>query len=259
MIICVDIGNTNIVVGSFENKQLRFQCRLSTDLSRTSAQYAVELAGILRLHECDSAAVHGAVVGSVVPRLISPMAEALRMVTGADPLILSAQTLTGLRLALDNPAELGADLKATAVAALAKYPLPCIVIDMGTATTFSVLSADGVLLGGAIAPGLRVSLESLVSHASMLVDVALEPPQHAIGTDTADCIRSGAVLGTASMVDGLCARMSAELSTSPCIVATGGLAHIIAPFCHSNIILDENLLLEGLRMIYEMNQNRKII
>lgn len=254
MIICLDIGNTNLTLGGFEGQHLRFQARLATDASRTGDQYAVELAGLLRLHGCDVAATEGAIVGSVVPRLTRPLAQALRAVTGVEPLVLDANTPTGLKLSLDNPAELGADLKAAAVAALAKYPMPCIVVDMGTATTFSVLSSEGVLQGGAIAPGLRVSVESLVSRTSLLVEVALEPPARAIGTDTAECIRAGAVLGTAALVDGLCTRMAAELNAAPCVVATGGLAPVVVPYCHTHITLDENLLLDGLHLIYKMNQ-----
>lgn len=258
MILCLDIGNTNIVIGCFSGNEQIFQSRISTDVSLTGDQYAVELQGILRLHNSNPADFNGAIVSSVVPALTDALVTATQKVVGIVPMTIGKNTDTGLTVKIDNPSELGADFKSTAVAAKEKYPLPCIVIDMGTATTFTVLSAAGEFIGAAIAPGLRVSVESLVSRTSMLVGISLEAPQKVIGANTPDSMKSGSVFGAASMVDGMCRRMADELGQEPSVIATGGIAGIVAPHCTTDIILDENLLMDGMRLIYEMNQkNRK--
>jgi type III pantothenate kinase len=257
MIICIDVGNTNIVIGGYEGERSVFQSRIATDLSLTGDQYAVALDGALRLNSAAARAFTGGVVSSVVPALTELLAAAAKRVTGVAPMIVGPGTHTGLELRIDNPGELGGDLKAAAVAAKSKYPLPCIIIDMGTATTFTALAADGAFLGGAIVPGLKVSVESLVSRTSMLVGIPLSAPQTAIGSNTVDCMKSGAVLGAAAMVDGMCARIAAELGQKPCIVATGGLAHIVVPRCEAEISLDENLVMDGLRTIYEINKTSR--
>ncbi len=254
MILCIDIGNTNIVLGCYDGGSLVMSSRISTDKNRMSDQYAVELRDILKLYGIDPARISGAIVSSVVPALTESMAAAVRHATSARPLILSrALYEKELDIRLDNPLEIGADLVAAAVAAKHKYPLPCIVIDMGTATKITALSADGAFLGGAILPGVRTSTDALVSRTSTLPDISLEAPEKALSTNTADCMKSGVVFGAASMLDGMCARMARELGAQPTVVATGGLAARVTPYCETPIINDDMLLLDGLRYIYELN------
>lgn len=255
MIFCVDIGNTNIVLGCYRGDELVFQSRVSTDRSLMSDQYAVEFYNILGLHRIDRSAITGAAVSSVVPALTEAVAQAVQTSVGIRPMVLDAHTKTGLDIKLDVPGELGSDLAATAVAAKSRYPLPCVVVDMGTATTITVLDKGGAFLGGAIVPGLRVSLESLVSRTSMLVGISLDAPPAVIGTNTVDSMKSGSVIGAAAMLDGMVARIAAQLGQDPFVVATGGLAATVMPHCTTAITLDDNLLMDGIRLIYEMNHD----
>ena len=254
MILCLDVGNTNIVVGCYEGQKQLFQSRLFTNTSLTSDQYAVQLEGILRLNGADISAFDGAAISSVVPPLTTALSAAIEQVIGVVPMAIVSDTKTGLDVKLDKPDELASDLKATAVAALVKYQLPCVIIDMGTATTMTVLDKDGSFLGGAIIPGLRVSLESLVSRTSLLVGIALDSPNHTIGRNTIDSMKSGTVIASAAMLDGMCSRMAQELGQTPSVVATGGLAKTVVPHCKTDIILDENLLMDGILLIYGMNK-----
>lgn len=255
MTFCVDIGNTNIVLGCYRGDKLVFQSRISTDRSQMSDQYAVEIHSILELHGIDHAGIHGAVVSSVVPALTESVASAIETAVGIRPMVLDADTDTGLVVKLDVPSELGSDLAATAVAAKSRYPLPCVIIDMGTATTITVLDKEGAFLGGAIVPGMRVSLESLVSRTSMLVGISFDAPPQVIGTNTVDSMKSGSVIGSAAMLDGMLARIENQLGQKPFVVATGGLAPVVMPFCDTPITLDDDLLMDGIRLIYEMNQS----
>jgi len=254
MILCIDIGNTNTVVGGYDGDKLVFRARIATDASLTSDQYAVELKGLLDLHRIDAADFDGAAISSVVPQLTAPLSRAVVSVVGVYPIALGPDNFSDLDIKLDNPLELGNDLAAAAVATKSKYPLPCIIVDMGTATKMTVLSADGEFLGGAIAPGLHVSVESLIGNASLLTGIPLEAPENVIGTNTADCMKSGAVIGAAAMIDGMCERIAEQLGQAPKVVATGGLAHLVVPCCRKQVILDDDLVLDGIRMIYETNK-----
>lgn len=255
MVFCMDIGNTNIVLGCYRGDQLVFQSRVATDRSLMSDQYAVEIHSILSLHGIDTAEVRGAAVSSVVPALTESVAQAVETAVGVRPMVLDAQTKTGLDIRLDTPAELGSDLAATAVAAKQRYALPCVIIDMGTASTITVLDKSGAFLGGAIVPGVRLSLESLVSRSAMLVGISLDAPPCVIGANTVDCMKSGSVFGSAAMLDGMLTRIEARLGQKPSVVATGGFASVIVPHCVWDITLDDNLLMDGIRLIYEMNRN----
>ena len=183
------------------------------------------------------------------------MAYAVERITGHQPLILGPGTKTGLNIRIDNPAETGSDLVAAAVAAKSKYPLPIIIVDMGTATTITAVDRDGAFIGGAILPGLRVSVDALVGKTSQLTGIALTPPKKAIGKSTSDSMRSGAIFGTAGMIDGLIERFCEELGSEATVLGTGGLMDTIAPYCRSRIIVDQDLLVEGLRLIYEKNRS----
>lgn len=253
MILALDIGNTNITIGCYDGAHLLFISRMASDPSRMEDQYAIELRDILDINGVRAKEIEGSIVSSVVPPLTTAIKRAVVKITGTRPLLVGPGIKTGLDIRIDNPATLGADFVAECVAALDRYPCPSIVIDMGTATTFAVLDANRSMLGGCILPGVRVSLDALCSRTAQLPQISLEAPRRVIGTNTTDCMAAGLVLGSASMIDGLCSRMEQELGMECTVVATGGLAGVIVPHCLRKVILDENLLLDGLRMLYERN------
>lgn len=254
MLVAVDIGNSNITLGGYDGDTLRFQARLYTDARRTADQYAVELRDLFSLHGVALTSLTGVVISSVVPELSRTFQQAFAHFTDVTPLLLAPGVRTGLKICIDNPAQLGADLAAGAVAAIAKYPLPCIVCDLGTATTVSVIDADGSFLGGTICAGMGITLEALTSRTALLPHVSIERPASVIGRNSIACMQAGLVLGTAAMLDGLADRIEEELGQPCTMVATGGLAHEMKACCRRDIILDEHLLLDGLRIIYEKNQ-----
>ena len=254
MLLCVDIGNTNITLGGYREDTLVFTARLASDVQRTADQYAVELYDILRLNGCSAAQVQGAILSSVVPTLTDALCRASQKLFGFAPMVLGPGVKSGLNIKIDNPAQLGADLVAGAIGAMAKFPLPCIIIDLGTATTISVLNAKGEFLGGAIAAGIRLTLEALTKNTAQLPLVGIEAPKSVIGSNTIDCMKSGLILGAAAMLDGLVERIEAELGHKSTLIATGGLAQFITPLCKREIILEKDLLLKGLNVIYKKNK-----
>ena len=253
MLICIDIGNSNITIGVFDGDEPRFTARLATDTRRTSDQYAIEIRDILHIYDIERSSITHAAVSSVVPVVGSAIERAIERIFGISPVVLGPGVKTGLNIKIDNPAQLGADLAAGAVGALAKYPCPCIIIDMGTASTISVLGKNGEFLGGAIAAGVKLTMDALASRTAQLPSVGLEAPKKVIGTNTNDCIKSGLIIGQAAMLDGLITRMERELGQSATVVATGGLAPEVVKHCDHEIILDDNLLLDGLRIIHDKN------
>ncbi len=254
MILAIDVGNTNIVIGGLKGKKVLFTERISTDTVKTSLEYAFLFKVAMDLHDIDMKEIEGAIISSVVPPITPVIRTALRKLTSNKIIVLGPGTKTGLSIRIDNPATVGADLVAGAVGALEKYKPPLVIVDMGTATTLSVIDKDGNYLGGSIMPGLRLNLNSLVMNASMLQGISLDMPRHAIGHNTADAMRSGLVYGHAVMIDGLIFRMEEELGEQVTVIATGGLAKKVIPACRHSIILDDTLLLTGLRVIYEKNQ-----
>ena len=253
MILTVDIGNTNITLGAYKEDRLEFTSRLSTNRHLTADQYAIDIKDILALNNLAPDGIEGAIISSVVPIVGSNMKKAIKKLTGITPLAIGPGVKTGLNIRIDNPAQLGADMVAGAVAAVAKYPLPCVVCDMGTATTISVIDKGGVFLGGAIAAGLGTTLEALAGNTAQLPYIDISAPDKVIGTNTVDCMRSGLVIGAAAMLDGMAKRMEAELGTPATLVATGGLAGGVTTYCEREVILDDNLLLDGLYLIYKKN------
>lgn len=253
MLICIDIGNSNITIGVFNGEELKFTARLATDTRRTSDQYAIEIRDILHIYELDRGDITHAAISSVVPIVGSAVERAVTRLFGITPVILGPGVKTGLNIKIDNPAQLGADLAAGAVGALAKYPCPCIVIDMGTASTISVIDENGAFLGGAIAAGVKMTMDALASCTAQLPSVGLEAPKKVIGRNTNDCIKSGLIIGQSAMLDGLITRMERELGQTATVVATGGLAPEVVRHCDHDIILDDNLLLDGLRIIHDKN------
>lgn len=254
MLLAIDIGNTNVTLGAYDDTALAFTARLATNGRMTADQYAIEIKNVLSLHGLEYQNIEDCIIASVVPTVGNAISRAVSMLCDIVPLELGPGIKTGLNIKIDNPAQLGADLVAGAVGAISEYTLPCIVIDMGTATTISVINSKGQFLGGAIAAGVRLTLKALSENTSQLPSINISAPNSVIGTNTVDCMRSGLVFGAAAMIDGLIEKMTLELDEIPTIVATGGLSKEIIAHCKSDIIYNENLLLDGLREIYERNK-----
>lgn len=254
MVLAVDIGNTNIVVSSFRGDEIIFTERLSTEHLSTDLEYTVLIRTVLELNRVKISDLEGCIISSVVPPVMQTVRASILRTLGKEPLIVGAGIKTGLKIMIDNPAALGSDRVADAVAAAHYYPAPVITVDMGTATTLSVVDQNHTFLGGLIIPGVRVALDSLSSRAAQLPAIGLEPAKKIIATNTVDCMKSGIIYSTASAIDGVTARIEEELGASCTVVATGGNAGKIIPFCKRKIILDETLLLKGLMLIYKKNQ-----
>lgn len=253
MLLAIDIGNTNIVIGIIEGSKITFTGRLATDKIKTADEYALLFSGMINMHNVNISDIDGVILSSVVPPLILTMKRAIKTLTGKEIMVLGPGTKTGLNIKLDNPAQLGSDQVADAVAVINKYPLPAVVLDMGTATTVSVIDKNKDYLGGLIIPGVRISQDTLSSSTSQLPRISLEKPKNVIGTNTIDCMKSGAVYGTASMIDGLIERIEDELNEKVTVIATGGNAESIIPVCKRDIVYDRNLLLDGLNIIFKKN------
>lgn len=253
MLLAIDIGNTNITLGLFRDSLLCTTARLATDPLKTADQYAMEIKEVLSLRGEDVSNIEDAIISSVVPTVGAAISSAVTLLCDTVPLMLGPGIKTGLNIRIDNPAQLGADLAAGAVGALAEYTMPCIIIDMGTATTLSVLDKHGAFLGGSIAAGVHLTLKALASGTAALPSIAITAPKSVIGSNTTECMQSGLILGTAAMLDGLIDRIEDELGESSTVVATGGLSKEVISYCKKDIIYNENLLLDGLRLIYEKN------
>ncbi len=257
MILAVDIGNTNIVLGFFDGEKLLNECRLSTSANDSAEEYAIKLNSILGICNINKDDIEGSVLSSVVPPLNRTVSKALMLITGKKPIVVGPGVKTGLNIKINNPAELGADMVVGAVASIAKYPCPQILFDLGTATTASVIDSNGCFLGGAILCGVKTSLNALASSTAQLPLIEIMAPESAIGTNTVDSMRSGTVFGAAAMVDGFVKRFEKELGQKATVIVTGGLGRIISQECESDVIYDQNLLLDGLRIVYEKNTQEK--
>ena len=253
MILAVDIGNTNIVVSGFSGREILFTERLSTEHFSTALEYTVLIRTVLELNQMKYTDFDGCIISSVVPPVTQTVRESVLRTIGREPVIVGAGVKTGLKIQVDNPAALGSDRVADAVAASHEYPLPVITVDMGTATTLSVVDETGTFRGGMIIPGVRVALDSLSSRASQLPVISLSPPKTVIGKNTVDCMKSGILYSTAAAIDGVTARIEEELGQRCTVVATGGNAPSVIPLCKREIIHDPMLLLKGLMLIYEKN------
>lgn len=254
MILAIDMGNSNIVIGCIDNEKTYFVERLSTDKSKTALEYAVGFKTVLELYGVDGASIEGAIISSVVPSLTNVLADAVSKIIGKTPMIVGPGVKTGLNIHMDNPRQVGSDLIVDAVAGLSEYGAPLIIIDMGTATTLSVVDKDKNYVGGQILPGLRLSMEALSSGAAQLFNVGLEAPRQVIGKNTSDCMKSGIVVGNAACIDGMIDRTIEELGYSARVIATGGLSKVVIPLCRHAITIDDTLLLKGLKIIYDKNR-----
>lgn len=252
MLLTVDIGNTNITMGIFKRDNLIFTSRLATDRKRTADQYAVELLNVFKLHNAETSEFDGAIISSVVPEVTDAMKDAVITVTAKEPIVLHSDIDSGLKVITDIPGQVGADLAAVSIGAIKKYELPCFIIDLGTATKIILLDKSGVFLGCTISAGVGISLEALASKTSQLPAVRLQTPESSIGTNSTDCMKSGTVFGTAAMLDGLTARMENDFGEKVnTTIATGGFAEEIVKNCTRNVVYDKDLILDGLKYIYE--------
>ncbi|MBR4701641.1 MAG: type III pantothenate kinase [Oscillospiraceae bacterium] len=253
MILAIDIGNTNIVLGCIEGEETLFEARMATDSIKTSDQYCAELKNMLELFRVTPDRIDGSILSSVVPPVSNAICKAVLRLTGKEPMVVGPGLKTGLNIKIDNPAQAGSDLIVAAVAALAEYGAPLIIIDLGTATTITVVDKNGSFIGGSIHPGVKLSLRSLTQGTAQLPGISLEEPKKTIGTNTVDSMRSGILFGAAAMLDGMIDRMEKELGYPARVIATGGLAHLIVPLCNREMTVDDHLLLKGLLRIYRRN------
>lgn len=253
MILAVDIGNSNIVIGGIENEDILFQARLRTDSTKTSDEYCIDLKMLLEIHNVDLNKIEGSIISSVVPQVMNSFKTAILKLIGKESLVIGPGIRTGMNIKIDNPSQTGADLVVGGVAAQRLFKPPLIVVDMGTATTMIVLDESGSMLGGCIAPGVKISMDALTERTALLPGLQLDKPKRVIGRNTIDCMRSGIMLGAAAMLDGMIERMEEELGYSTTVVATGGIARFVVPLCKRDIHYDKDLLLKGLAILYREN------
>lgn len=256
MVLALDIGNTNVVVGAIEGEEILFLDRLATDRNATELEYMVQLRSVLKLNGVRPEAFEGAIVSSVVPSVTRNLRLAAEQLLKKRCLVVSPGLKTGLKINIDNPAALGADRVVDAVAAMNLYPLPLITVDMGTATTLGVVDESGTFIGGMIVPGVMVSLNALAGGTAQLPHISLDAPRQAIGRNTVDCMRNGIIYHNAAGVDGMIERIEAQLGRKCTVVMTGGLSTVIAPHCKHELILDDKLLLKGLMILYRKNTKK---
>ena len=255
MLLAIDIGNSNVVIGCLnENSETVKQFRMVTDLKKTDDEYASGMKTILEHYGVDCASFEGAIICSVVPPLTEIFRNAVKEITGLTALVVGSGIKTGLNIMIENPASLGSDIVAVSVGAMAAYPLPVIVLDMGTATTITVVDKGNKYLGGAIVPGVALSLGALAAGTSLLQNVQVEAPPKCICTTTTQSMQSGGVCGHAAMIDGMIERFEQELGCRASVVATGGSAAKIIPHCKRHVVYDEDLLMKGLDIIYKKNR-----
>lgn len=254
MVLTFDIGNSNIVFAGVENGVSMFSCSISTSTPRTADEYAVLLKQLSELRGVNLKCAEGAIIASVVPQQTSLLREAIQLISGKKALVVGPGVKTGLNIKIEDASELGGDFVAAAIAALERYPLPCVTIDMGMATALGVIDRNGNYIGGAIAPGVILSHNALIGGASKLPSVAPEAPAKVIGKTTENSVRSGVVFGAAALLDGLLVRIEDELGERVTAIATGELANSVIPYCRrKDIINDPDLIARGLWLIYKKN------
>jgi len=257
MILAIDAGNSNVVIGCIENGEIVSKSRFTTDRNEQDYGYAMKMCQAFEFDCIDCRSFEGAIISSVVPPITLPLKSAVKKVTGLDAMVIGAGMKTGLNVRIDDPGTLGADIVADSVAVIDRYKLPAIVIDMGTATTITAIDESKSFIGGAIVPGVHLSFSALATGTSLLPNISIEAPSKCIATNTTDCMKSGAVYGSAALIDGMIERMEEELGKSATVIATGGLAQRVIPYCKREIEYDPYLLLRGLEILYEKNNKKK--
>ncbi len=253
MILVIDVGNSNVVLGLYKDDKLFHTARLSTDKNKTEDDYCALIYNLFKVSKINLSDIKGAIISSVVPPLTSAMQGCVERLIGKTPLVVGPGIKTGLNIRIDNPAQTGSDIVADTVAAYHLYGAPVIAVDMGTATTMNVVLENGTFIGGCIMPGVKISLNALSSSAAQLPFISFEAPENPISSNTIDCMKSGIVFGYASMIDGMVEKMAAQLGVMPKVVATGGMSSVIIPHCKNDIAVNPNLLLEGLYILYKKN------
>lgn len=255
MVLAIDIGNTNIVIGCFQNDKIIFVERISTNQKGTALEFAVSFKSVLEIYGLKSRDIEGSILSSVVPSITGIVKQAVEKITQKNCMVVGPGIKTGLKIVIDNPAQLGSDMAIGAVAALNQFNGPLALIDMGTATTVSVINDKNEFIGGMIMPGAAISMDALYDKTAQLPKIAFEPPKKKIGSNTIDCMKSGMIYGFAGSIDGLLDHIEEELKMPVAAIATGGLAEVIVPHCRrKNIIIDDTLLLKGMRIIYLKNK-----
>ena len=254
MLLAIDIGNTNILIGGIKDDQIIFKARIATDRTRTADQYGVEIKNMIEALGARISDISDCIISSVVPPVFNSVRTGVIKIIGKQPMVVGPGLKTGLNIHVDVPSQVGSDRIVIAVAALAEYQAPLILIDMGTATTIEVVEPENRYLGGVIFPGVKVSLDALTNRAAQLPGISLDQPKNVIGKNTVDCMRSGTMFGNAAMIDGIVDRIEEELGHSSTIIATGGLARFITPLCKRDIIVEKVLLLKGLNLLYKKNK-----
>lgn len=254
MLLCTDVGNTNIKFALYQGDKQLVKLRFSTNLGQTPDDFAVKLYSIFQINSIDTTKINGSIISSVVPRVTYPLVEAIENVANIKSIVIGPGVKTGLDLRIDNPATLGADLVAMCVAVKELYSCPAIVIGLGTATTIVYMNENKAYCGGAILPGVSISLDALTNNGALLPSVDITCPKNVVGTNTEDCISSGIVYGTACTIDGMINKIQQEKGQKCTVIATGGLASTIIKHCQNKIILNDDLILDGLRIIYKKNK-----
>ena len=254
MLLGIDVGNTQTVIGVFAEGELREHWRISTERERTADEIALTLGGFLAFVGYSLTQVNGMIISSVVPEMTSALVRMARDILELEPLVVDSSTDTGVPVLYEDPRQVGADRLVNAVAAIHKYGTPCVVVDFGTATTWDAIDSEGRYLGGTIAPGVEISADALFRHAARLARVELVAPDNAIGRNTVESIQSGLIYGTAGQVDRLVELFKEQLGDEARVIATGGLAEVVADKCRTIEVLDPLLTLDGLRIIYGRNQ-----
>ena len=254
MLLAIDIGNTNVKVGVFDSGELKATWSLATGIHRTSDEYGAVLLTLMERKGISLSEVTGVALCSVVPPLLPVLVELCRKYLNTDPLVVEAGVKTGMHIRLDNPREVGPDRVVDAVAAQSLYGKPVIIIDFGTAATFSVVSKEGDYIGGAIAPGIVIATEALYARTAALPRIGLSRPSQVIGKNTISAMQSGIMFGYIGLVEGMIRRIEQELGSEARVVATGGQAHLLAGQTPAIELVNPDLTLVGLRLIYEMNQ-----
>ena len=254
MLLAIDIGNTNIVIGGIRDDKIVFEARIATERVKTSDQYGAEIKNMLALFDVKPSDIDDCIISSVVPPVFNSVYTGVVKLTGKQPMVVGPGIKTGLNIHMDTPSQVGSDRIVIAVAALAEYEPPLTLLDMGTATTIEVVDKGNIYLGGCIIPGVRLSLEALTNRAAQLPGIQLDKPKRVIGKNTVDCMRSGVMYGAAAMIDGMIERVEEELGHSTTVVATGGMAQFVCPLCKREIKLERDLLLKGLNILYKKNR-----
>ncbi|NNG00495.1 MAG: type III pantothenate kinase [Desulfobacteraceae bacterium] len=253
MLLVIDVGNTNTVIGIYQDEKLVTDWRIRTERNTTEDEFNVLVTNLFRVGRVEPRVIDKIIISSVVPPMVTILDAYCRRYLGRPPHWVNAKSYKGMKILIDNPEEVGADRIVNAVGAYQKYKKSLIVIDFGTATTFDTIAGDGSYLGGVISPGIMIASEALFHHASKLPRVEIfEPPDRVIGKNTQDCIKSGIIYGYAGLVDGIVERMKAEMDPVPAVIATGGLAPLMSGVCKSIEAVESSLTLEGLRLISSM-------